>query len=64
MDEQAGFRDGITLSREDVFDVVARCEEVVGYAEGVGELSVAAMVESVRVFLLGRLQGLGGSLDG
>ncbi len=64
MDERAELRAEISLSREEVLDVVARCEEVVIYAEGIGEVSVAASVESVRCFLLGRLQGAAGGLDG
>lgn len=63
MDELAGFRDAITLSRDEALDVVARCEEVVIYAEQIGEVSVAAAVESVRRFVLGRLQGASGGLD-
>lgn len=62
-DERAEFLDEITLSRDEALDVVARCEEVVIYAEGTGEFGVAAMVESVRVFVLGRLQGRPGGLD-
>ena len=63
MDERAEFRDEITLSRDEVLDVVARCEEVAIYAEGIGEVSVAVSVDSVRRFLLGRLQGAPGGLD-
>jgi len=63
MDERTGFRDEITLSRGEALDVVARCEEVVIYAEQIGEVSVAAAVVSVRRFVLGRLQGAGGGLD-
>ena len=63
MDERAQFRDEITLSRDEVLDVVARCEEVVIYAEGIGEVSVALSIESVRRFLLGRLHGAAGGLD-
>ena len=63
MGERAELRDEITLSRDEALDVVARCEEVVIYAEQVGEMSVAAAVESVRRFLLGRLQGQPGGLD-
>lgn len=63
MDERVGFRDEITLSRDEVLDVVARSEEVAIYAEGVGEVSVAVSIDSVRRFLLGRLQGAAGGLD-
>ena len=63
MDERAAFRDEITLSRDEVLDVVARCEEVAIYAEGIGEVSVAVSIDSVRRFLLGRLQGAPGGLD-
>ena len=63
MAERAEFADKIILSREEVFDVVACCEEVVTYAEQIDEVSVAAAVESVRRFVLGRLQGRPGGLD-
>lgn len=63
MDERVQFRAEITLSRDEVLDVVARCEEVVIYAEAIGEVSVAVSVESVRCFLLGRLQGAPGGPD-
>lgn len=63
MDERAEFRDEVTLSRNEVLDVVARCEEVAIYAEGIGEVSVAVSIDSVRRFLLGRLQGAPGGLD-
>ena len=63
MDERAEFRDEITLSSDEVLDVVARCEEVVIYAEGIGEVSLAVSIDFVRRFLLGRLQGAPGGLD-
>ena len=63
MDERACFRNEITVNRDEALDVVARCEEVVIYAEQVGEVSVAVAVESVRRLVLGRLQGAPGGLD-
>jgi hypothetical protein len=63
MAERAEFRSEITLSRDEVFDVVARCDEVVTYAEGAGELGVAFAADSVRKLLLGRLMGEAGGLD-
>ena len=63
MAERAVFGDGIILSREEVFDVVARCDEVVGHAEAIGEMSIAFAVDSVRQLVLGRLMGVPGGLD-
>ena len=63
MDERAEFRDEVILCRHEVLDVVARCEEVAIYADAIGEVSVAVSIDSVRRFLLGRLQGAPGGLD-
>ena len=63
MAERAEFRNEITLSRDEVFDVVARCDEVVTYAEAEGELGIAFAADSVRKLLLGRLMGEAGGLD-
>ena len=63
MAERAVFGDGIILSREEVLDVVARCDEVVGHAESIGEMSIAFAVDSVRQLVLGRLMGVAGGLD-
>ena len=63
MAERADFRSEITLSRAEVFDVVARCDEVVTYAEAAGELGIAFAADSVRKLLLGRLMGEAGGLD-
>jgi hypothetical protein len=54
----------ITLDRREVFDVVAGCEEVVELAERAAQSEIAFMVEGVRRFLLGRLTGSPGGLDG
>jgi len=51
------------LGRGEVFDVVARCDEIVGHAAATGDLSVAFGVDSIRQFLLGRLMGEPGGLD-
>lgn len=64
MAEPVGFGVEITLDRGEVFDVVARCEEVVELAEGAAQSEIAFMVEGVRRFLLGRLTGSPGGLDG
>lgn len=53
----------ITLSRGEVFDVVARCEDAVERAEAVGEAELAFLIEGLRRFLLGRLTGSAGGLD-
>jgi hypothetical protein len=54
----------VTLDRGEVFDVVARCEEVVELAEAASQPEIAFLVEGVRRFLLGRLIGSVGGLDG
>ncbi len=63
MAEPVGFEVEINLDRGDVFDVVARCEEVVELAEAAAQPQIAFMVEGVRRFLLGRLTGSPGGLD-
>ncbi len=62
-DDVAAFGRGITLRRDEVFDIVARCDEIVGHASAMGDLSVAFGVDSIRQFLLGRLMGEPGGLD-
>lgn len=57
------FRAEITLTRSEVFDVVARCEEAVELAEAGGQAEIAFAVEGVRRFLLGRLTGCAGGVD-
>jgi hypothetical protein len=64
MAEPVQFPDEITLSKGEVLDVVARCDEVVELAEDAGQVEIGFAVEGVRRFLLGRLMGEGGSLDG
>jgi len=63
-DETPTFGSEITLSRAEVFDVAARCDEIVGHAEARGDLSIAFSVDSIRQFVLGRLMGEPGSLEG
>ncbi|MEA2825724.1 MAG: hypothetical protein QOG43_163 [Actinomycetota bacterium] len=63
MGDRAGFADEITLSRLEVFDVVARCDEVVERAGEIGELGLAFAIDSVRRLLMGRLMGEPGGLD-
>ena len=62
MGERPEFRTEITLSRDEVLDVLASCDEVVGHAEAAGELSIAFAVDAVRKFLPGRLMGERGGL--
>ncbi|MDQ6727086.1 MAG: hypothetical protein M3066_13095 [Actinomycetota bacterium] len=54
----------ITLDRGEVRGVVARCEEVVELAEAAAQPEIAFLVEGVRRFLVGRLIGAPGRLDG
>jgi hypothetical protein len=61
--ERPVFRAEVRLSRDDVFDIVARCDEIVGHADGIGEMSIAFAADSVGQFLLGRLMGDAGGLD-
>jgi hypothetical protein len=63
MSEPVEFALEITLSRGEVFDVVARCEDAVERAETVGEPELAFLIEGLRRFLLGRLTGSTGGLD-
>ncbi len=63
MMEPVGFGLEITLYKAEVFDVVARCEEVVELAEGADQPEIAFVVEGVRRFLLDRLMGGRGGLD-
>ena len=63
MAEPVEFKVEITLSRGEVFDVVARCEEAVERAEIAGVPELAFTIEGVRRFLLGRLAGDLGGLD-
>ena len=64
MAEPVEFGVEITLDRGEVFDLVARCEEVVELAEVAAQPEIAFLVEGVRRFLLGRLTGGAGGLDG
>lgn len=64
MAEPVEFGVEITLDRGEVFDVVARCEEVVELAEVAAQPEIAFLVEGVRRFLLGRLTGSAGGPDG
>ncbi len=59
MAERPEFREEIVLNRDEVFDVVAACDEIVGHAEAIGEMSIAFTVDSVRQLLLSRLMGDG-----
>ncbi len=63
MDEPVEFASEITLTKDEVLDVVARCEEVVGMAEQTAAVEIGFAVEGVRRFLLGRLMGESGGLE-
>jgi len=62
--ERPVFRAEIRLSRDDVFDIVAACDEIVGHAEAIGEMGIAFAADSVGQLLLGRLMGDPGRLGG
>jgi len=62
-DDAPAFATEITLDRDDVFDVVARCDEIVGHAVAIGDVGIAFSIDSIRQFLLGRLMGEPGGLD-
>lgn len=64
MAEPVEFRGEIVLSKDEVLDVVVRCEEVVALAEEAGQVEIGFAVEGLRRFLLGRLVGEPGGLDG
>ena len=64
MGEPVQFEVEITLTKYDVFDLVARCEEAMEGAETVGEAELAFLLEGVRRFLLGRVIGDPAPLDG
>jgi len=53
----------ITLGKAEVFDVVARCDEVVELAEGADQPEIAFVIEGIGRFLLDRLMGGRGDLD-
>ena len=63
MADPVEFKAEITLSRGEVFDIVARCEEAVERAEMADAPELAFVIEGVRRFLLGRLAGSPGGLD-
>lgn len=63
MTEPVEFKAEITLSRGEVFDVVARCEEAVERAEMADAAELAFVIEGFRRFLLGRVTGGSGGLD-
>lgn len=63
MVEPVEFRPEITLTRDEVLEVIARCEEVVEQAEAAGHAEIGFAIEGVRRFLLGRLTGAEGGFD-
>lgn len=63
MGEAVRFEREITLSCDEILDVVAACEDVVERAERDGQVEIALGIEGVRRFLLGRLCGSAGGLD-
>lgn len=62
--EPVRFEAEVTLTKHDVFDVVARCEAAMERAEATGEAELAFLIEGLRRFLLGRLIGDAAPLDG
>ena len=63
MAEPVEFRPEITLTRDEVLEVVARCEEVVEQAVAAEHAEIGFAIEGVRRFLLGRLTGADGDFD-
>ena len=63
MTEPVEFRAEITLTKDEVLDVVGRCHEVLSLAEESGQVEISFAVEGVRRLLLGRLMGEPGALD-
>ncbi|MDQ4134291.1 MAG: hypothetical protein M3179_14080 [Actinomycetota bacterium] len=63
MAEPVEFRPEITLTRDEVLEVVARCEELVEQAAAAGHTEIGFAIEGVRRFLLGRLTGADGGFD-
>lgn len=63
MAEPVGFRGEITLTKDEVLDVVARCHDALTLADESGQLEIGFAVEGIRRFLLGRLMGEPGGLD-
>ncbi len=64
MTDPVRFPDEITLTKDEALDLVAACDELLDFAEGVGELGVAFTVEGMRRLLLARLLGEAGDGDG
>jgi hypothetical protein len=63
MVEPVEFLPRVTLTRDEVLEVVARCEDVVEAAEAAGHAEIGFAIEGVRRFLLGRLTGDEGGVD-
>lgn len=63
MAEPVEFRGEITLTKDEVLDVVARCHDVLTLADESGQFEISFAVEGIRRFLLGRLMGEPGGLD-
>jgi hypothetical protein len=63
MVEPVEFRLQVTLTRDEVLERVARCEEAVEAAEAAGDAEIGFAIEGVRRFLLGRLTGGEGGFD-
>ncbi len=57
MSEPVRFPDEITLTKAEVLDVIARCDEVAALAGAAGQVEIEFAVEGVGRFLFGRLLG-------
>lgn len=53
-----GFLPEVTLSKDEVLDVVTSCDEIMEQAEALGVVEAAFAAEGIKRLLLGRLMGL------
>ena len=58
MDELMGFLPEITLTTDEVLDLVTSCDEIMEQAGAFGALETAFAAEGMKRLLLGRLMGL------
>ena len=56
--EPAQFRPEITLTKDEVLDLVAEADTVVADAEAIGAVEIALAAEGIKRRLLGRLMGV------
>lgn len=57
MDELMGFLSEITLTKDEVLDVVTGCDEMMEQAEASGALEIVFAAEGIKRLVLGRLMG-------